>query len=311
MSLMRFIKFILTEIFPGGRLPSVAKVEEHATKAGFNVTRVQPLRPHYAAPWTSGRALEAHKDEAIAITSEEVYERYMKYLTGCADLFRNGYTDVCQFTCEKARPSQATQFALYRHQGDDHHPIHPEEVNRRWLTAGRDSTEMRPHFEDIQAHYDISDDFFGLFQDPTRTYSCAFFERDDMTLEEAQMAKIDLALDKLDLAARHDAARHRLRLGLGDEACDGEVRRQRHRPDAEQEPMRLQPKASGPNRHRPLPPGAFARLGGVRRARRPHRQHRGVRGVPENRGTRRSSRRPTVFCPAMAAWSCRQSWVTH
>jgi cyclopropane-fatty-acyl-phospholipid synthase len=25
----------------------------------------------------------------------------MKYLTGCADLFRVGYTDVCQFTCEK------------------------------------------------------------------------------------------------------------------------------------------------------------------------------------------------------------------
>jgi len=25
----------------------------------------------------------------------------MKYLTGCAGLFRDGYTDVCQFTCEK------------------------------------------------------------------------------------------------------------------------------------------------------------------------------------------------------------------
>jgi len=61
------------------------------------------------------------------------------------------------------------------------------------------STEMRPHFEEIQAHYDLSDDFFGVFQDPSRTYSCAFFERDDMTLEEAQLAKIDLALGKLDL----------------------------------------------------------------------------------------------------------------
>ena len=28
-------------------------------------------------------------------------KRYLKYLTGCADLFRVGYTDVCQFTCEK------------------------------------------------------------------------------------------------------------------------------------------------------------------------------------------------------------------
>jgi cyclopropane-fatty-acyl-phospholipid synthase len=61
------------------------------------------------------------------------------------------------------------------------------------------TTKMRPHFEEIQAHYDLSDDFFGTFQDPSRTYSCAFFERDDATLEEAQMAKIDLALGKLDL----------------------------------------------------------------------------------------------------------------
>jgi cyclopropane-fatty-acyl-phospholipid synthase len=58
---------------------------------------------------------------------------------------------------------------------------------------------MRPLFEEIQAHYDLSDDFFGTFQDPSRTYSCAFFEHDGMSLEEAQMAKIDLALGKLNL----------------------------------------------------------------------------------------------------------------
>ena len=40
----------------------------------------------------------AHQDEAIAVQSEEVYERYMKYLTGCADMFRIGYIDVNQFT---------------------------------------------------------------------------------------------------------------------------------------------------------------------------------------------------------------------
>jgi cyclopropane-fatty-acyl-phospholipid synthase len=61
------------------------------------------------------------------------------------------------------------------------------------------TTDLRPHFEDVQAHYDLSDDFFGLFQDPSRTYSCALFEREDATLEEAQMAKIDLALGQLDL----------------------------------------------------------------------------------------------------------------
>jgi cyclopropane-fatty-acyl-phospholipid synthase len=61
------------------------------------------------------------------------------------------------------------------------------------------SIETRTRPEDIQAHYDLSDDFFGLFQDPTRTYSSAYFTRDDMTLEEAQIAKVDLNLDKLDL----------------------------------------------------------------------------------------------------------------
>ena len=102
MSTVRFIKFILDEIYPGGRLPLVAQVEEHATKVGFNVTRVQSLRPHYARTLDTWSAnLESERDEAIAITSEEVYERFAKYLTGCADLFRDGYTDVCQFTCEK------------------------------------------------------------------------------------------------------------------------------------------------------------------------------------------------------------------
>ncbi len=99
---LRFIKFIMDEIFPGGRLPSVAVVKEHSMKAGFHVNRVQPLRLHYARTLdTWGASLQAHKDEAIAIQSEEVYERYMKYLTGCAELFRDGYTDVCQFTLAK------------------------------------------------------------------------------------------------------------------------------------------------------------------------------------------------------------------
>ena len=62
-----------------------------------------------------------------------------------------------------------------------------------------DTQKLKPHFEDVQAHYDLSDDFFRLFLDPTQTYSCAYFERDDMTLEEAQIAKIDLSLGKLDL----------------------------------------------------------------------------------------------------------------
>jgi cyclopropane-fatty-acyl-phospholipid synthase len=102
MSLLRFIKFILTEIFPGGRLPQVDIVDEYATAAGFEITRHHHIGKNYVPTLDSwAKALEAHKEEAIAIQSEQVYQRYLKYLTGCRELFRDGYTDVCQFTMVK------------------------------------------------------------------------------------------------------------------------------------------------------------------------------------------------------------------
>jgi cyclopropane-fatty-acyl-phospholipid synthase len=45
--------------------------------------------------------LAATREEAIAITSQEVYDRYMKYLTGCADFFSRGITNIGQFTLIK------------------------------------------------------------------------------------------------------------------------------------------------------------------------------------------------------------------
>src|ERR1700712_4396761 len=60
-------------------------------------------------------------------------------------------------------------------------------------------SEPEPFYEESQAIYDLSDEFFALFLGPTMGYTCSYFERDDMTLEEAQIAKFDLALGKLDL----------------------------------------------------------------------------------------------------------------
>ncbi len=102
MTKLKFFKFIMDEIFPGGDLPFVSNIEHHGMKAGFELTRVQPLRLHYARTlqiWAA--ALEARRDEAIAVQSEVVYDRYMRYLTGCAELFTEGYTDICQFTLRK------------------------------------------------------------------------------------------------------------------------------------------------------------------------------------------------------------------
>lgn len=100
--LARFAKFIMTEIFPGGRLPSAPKVEEHAQAAGFKLARVQEIGSHYV-PTLQGWAerLEAHREEAIAIQSQEIYDRYDRYLNGCVRLFRDGHTSVHQFTLKK------------------------------------------------------------------------------------------------------------------------------------------------------------------------------------------------------------------
>lgn len=98
----RFLKFMLTVIFPGGRLPSIPMVQERAAAGGFEVTRVQSLQPHYARTldiWAAN--LEANRDKAIEVQSLEIYDRYMKYLTGSADMFRVGYIDVNQFTLAK------------------------------------------------------------------------------------------------------------------------------------------------------------------------------------------------------------------
>ena len=51
----------------------------------------------------------------------------------------------------------------------------------------------------ISAHYDLGNEMFRLFLDETMTYSCAYFESPDVTLREAQEAKLDRICRKLEL----------------------------------------------------------------------------------------------------------------
>ncbi len=49
----------------------------------------------------------------------------------------------------------------------------------------------------IQFHYDVSDDFYAVWLDPQRVYSCAYFRDPDMSLAQAQEAKLDHICRKL------------------------------------------------------------------------------------------------------------------
>jgi cyclopropane-fatty-acyl-phospholipid synthase len=51
--------------------------------------------------------------------------------------------------------------------------------------------------EQIRFHYDVSDDFYALWLDPRRVYSCAYFREPDCSLAQAQEAKLDHICRKL------------------------------------------------------------------------------------------------------------------
>ncbi|MCW5223159.1 methyltransferase domain-containing protein [Verminephrobacter aporrectodeae subsp. tuberculatae] len=51
----------------------------------------------------------------------------------------------------------------------------------------------------VRFHYDLSDDFYALWLDPRRVYSCAYFRESGMALAQAQEAKLDLICRKLRL----------------------------------------------------------------------------------------------------------------
>lgn len=53
----------------------------------------------------------------------------------------------------------------------------------------------------VQHHYDVSDDFYALWLDERRVYSCAYWHEGVHTLDEAQRAKLDLVCRKLRLQA--------------------------------------------------------------------------------------------------------------
>ena len=61
---------------------------------------------------------------------------------------------------------------------------------RRWLRRTlREANDRVASLRNVAHHYDLSYDLYRRFLDEDMQYSCAYFERPDMTLEEAQLAK--------------------------------------------------------------------------------------------------------------------------
>ena len=80
----------------------------------------------------------------------------------------------------------------------------------RLLYARRDNTR-RGSRANIAAHYDLGNEFYGLFLDDTLMYSAAIFPNPDASLREASVAKIDRICRKLELNPND----HLLEIGSG------------------------------------------------------------------------------------------------
>jgi cyclopropane-fatty-acyl-phospholipid synthase len=80
----------------------------------------------------------------------------------------------------------------------------------RWMHRLRRNTRRNSR-RNISAHYDLGNDFFALFLDPTLTYSSGIFPHPTATMEEASLAKYERICRKLHLSAPH----HVLEIGCG------------------------------------------------------------------------------------------------
>ena len=75
---------------------------------------------------------------------------------------------------------------------------------RRLLKLRRTSTKTSGNTlgrakQNIHHHYDLGNEFYRLWLDENMVYTCAYYERPDMTLEQAQTAKMDHVCRKLEL----------------------------------------------------------------------------------------------------------------
>ena len=74
-----------------------------------------------------------------------------------------------------------------------------QRLNRLYHQARKNT--LQKSRENIQAHYDLSNDFYQCFLDASMTYSSALFTDKAQSLEAAQMAKIDRILDLAEIPA--------------------------------------------------------------------------------------------------------------
>ena len=122
-------------------------------------------------------------------------EAYMKGSWKCSDLL-----SLIRIFLRNRHVLDAMDYRLTRFKGPLHKLGHL--LNKNTKEGSK---------KNICAHYDIGNELFKLFLDPTMMYSSAYFKHEDMSLSQASIAKLDLICQKLQL----DKEDHLLEIGSG------------------------------------------------------------------------------------------------
>jgi len=155
--------------------------------------------------WSFGDP-EADLHAQVTVRSPRVYRQVLRGSTGLAETYMD-----CDWDADDV-------VALIRIAARNMGPL--DRARRAWrplLRTGQHMADMVPRNDregsrrNIAAHYDLGNTLFSLFLDPTMMYSCALFEAPGMTLEQAQVAKLDRICRQLRLGPGD----HLLEIGTG------------------------------------------------------------------------------------------------
>ena len=149
---------------------------------------------------------EAELHAQVTVRSPNVYRQVLRGSTGLAETYVDGHWEADDVV------------ALVRIAARNMGPL--DRARQRWrhlLRTGQHLADMVPRNDregsrrNIAAHYDLGNTLFSLFLDPTMMYSCALFESPGMTLEGAQLAKLERICKQLRLGPDD----HLLEIGTG------------------------------------------------------------------------------------------------
>jgi cyclopropane-fatty-acyl-phospholipid synthase len=142
----------------------------------------------------------------IEVRSPRFYRKLLRGSLGLGESYMEGLWD-CDDLVALTRIAALNVGALDRMRRILCPVLIPVQRWLRWLlrnTPGRSRKQ-------IEAHYDLGNELFALFLDPTMMYSSAIFDSPDATLEEASLTKLERVCAKLDLGPQD----HVLEIGTG------------------------------------------------------------------------------------------------